>query len=247
MEKFKRKKLIDLLRKVNLNGLTNKIWIKNTEKDTEIYHALDDSGNLVIDSILKGNVFDSGEEIGIYDVALFLRYLEMFEVESLAFKFVKNEDGENAKLIVSSKNKNVNYILAKKDNIPSKGEFKKDPYENICYEFDFDNDFISDILKSLEVSQSKYISFIIKKEDLFLYIGDIDSKEHLIKIKINDFKEIKPLDKDSITFHSEFFMSILRGNNKKISLKLVNGMIVYESKDEDIKSVYYQRSLITKE
>jgi len=42
-------------------------------------------------------------------------------------------------------------------------------------------------------------------------------------------------------------MNILRENNDKVDFKLVNGLLLYESKEKDIKSVYYQRSLITEE
>ena len=247
MEKFNRKKLIALLSKVNLRGLTNKVWINNTEEDTEVYHVIDDSGNLIIDSILKGNLFNSGEGIGIYDVQMFLRYLELFDEENLTFKFIKNDDKENTRLVISHKNKNINYVLARKENISIKDEFKKDPYENVSYEFSFDKDFIQDVLKSLEVSQTKFVNFVIKDDNFFLYVGDMESKEHLIKIKIDDFKKIKELGTEKITFHSNFFMNILRENNDKVDFKLVNGLLIYESKDKDIKSVYYQRSLITEE
>jgi hypothetical protein len=244
MEKFSKKRLLQYLQKVNLSGLANKVWIENKSDHTIIDNILDDSGNLIINSKVSKNIFEEGINFGIYDMQLFLRYLTLFEADQIGFKFTQNEDKENNRIMMSDKNKNITYVLAKKDNIPVK-EFNKDPFSNIKISFKLSSSEVADIKKALEVSGSKFVNFVNKKSSLMLYIGDIDSKEHLIKFKISDYDEQKQLDQDIITFSSNYFSSILTQNDK-VDIKLTEGLMIYENKDDNIETKYFQRGLISK-
>jgi len=242
MNKLNKKNLLRFLTKINLNGMANKMLILNDSKKSSV-NGLDDSANLMIIGSIKGNLFEKDEEVGIYDVKSFMRYINLFEKDELQYKFEKNSAGVNAKLLISDSNKNLSYNLADKDNIPS-SELKKLPDSN--YVFEFDEIQIKDILKSVEVSISKFISFVKVKSNLYLYIGEESSGEHIIKIKLKDVEIKKEADVDRITFNKDYFVNILKLNNS-VKFELMNGLLIYNTEADDVKVNYYQRSLVSED
>lgn len=239
MNKLNKKNILRFLSKINLNGMANKVLINNDSKKSFV-NALDDGGNLMINCSIKGNLFDKGEEVGIYDVQAFMRYMNLFDNDELTYKFDKNSSKVNSRLLITDKVKNLSYNLADKSNIPTT-ELKEEPKVN--YEFSLTIDDIPDILRSVEISSSKFISFIKSKGNLFLCIGDENSGEHIIKIKLNNINTIKECIVEKITFNKDYFVNILK-LNQEIDFKLMDGLLIYESEEGEISVKYYQRSLI---
>ncbi len=118
---------------------------------------------------------------------------------------------------------------------------KEEPKVNYIFSLSEEDEL--NILRAVEVSSSKFISFTKNKSNLFLCIGDSNSGEHVVRIKIEGVETVKECIVEKITFNKDYFVNILKLNSE-LTLKLMDGLLIYEYKSKDINASYYQRSIV---
>lgn len=240
-----KKKLELFLEKINLSGMVNKVFIVTDDNQT-VVRATDNDSNLIIQCVSESKIFETGEDIGIYDVSQFLRFLGLLSASDIKYKLYKTEEGNFYKLSMISSGTNVDYTLSAEENIPVPKELKKEP--EVDYKIKLTDDLASTIIKALDTSGSKVIYFVNTKKGLVLNIGDIKSKDHIVKMKLENVEGGENVEEGkSICFNSSYLRSIL-GCNKSGAIRIaMNGLMVFANKEDNIKTLYYQRSLIQKD
>jgi hypothetical protein len=244
MEKLNKKRLIQFLNKIYLQGTTSKVWIETKDGKTFV-NAKDDNGNLMTSCKINVNLFDNDESIGIYDVGLFIKYLNNLDAEEVSYRFQKLESGQVSQIDLSKGYITINYYLCSKDNIPEEGELKKEPKFHFKIKLTDEN--IPDIIKALDTTGTKVVYFTFKNEKLLLNIGDISSKENIIKYNLKNYEKVNETEVDSIAFNSNYFRSIINNNSPVILEIAMDGLLKYSNEIDNINTTYLQRSLITKE
>jgi hypothetical protein len=245
MDKINNKRLIKYLEKINLNGLANKIVIKTENGMTKVRNN-DDNGDLIIECKDKTLLFDEGETVGIYDVQQILKFLKMFDTAEINYGFIKTEAGKNDRIKFGNKDTKVEFILADDTNITEPIKLKKEP--DIHFKFKIDSVLSKNIIKALDTTNAKTF-YIVNKKGLILNIGEYGkgTKDHNIKIKIENFESPVETVNEYIAFKSNYIRNILNVNDTVTVSVAMDGLIIFENIEDNIKSVYYQRGLKGKE
>lgn len=240
-----KKKLELFLQKINLGGICNKVFLKTDDEKTTV-KATDNDGNLIIHCTSQSKIFETDENLGIYDVSQFLRFLSLLDSADIKYKLSKTEEGQYYKLSMNSGNTNVDYTLSSEENIPIPKELKKEP--EVDFTFKINDSISSSIIKSLDTSGSKVIYFVNTKKGLVLNIGDIKSKDHIIKVKLENVEGGDSIEEGkNICFNSNYLRNILSSNKAGTVKIAMNGLMIFSNSEDNIETVYYQRSLVQKE
>lgn len=241
-----KEKLELFLQKINLGGLVEKVYVETDDEHTKV-SAVDKEGNLVI-NCKADKIFETSENIGIYDLTQFIRYLGLLQAGEIKYKLYKTDKDEYYKIALASGKTNIDFTLSSKENIPEAKELKKEP--NVSFTFKVNEDLSSTIIKSLDTSGHKILYFVYGKKGLILNIGDIKSKDHIVKIKLDNIdvsESFNGKEDTNICFSAGYLRSIL-SYNKIGTIKIaLDGLMIFSGKEDNIHTSYYQRSLIQKE
>lgn len=239
-------KLERFLVKLNLSGITNKVYIVTDENST-YSHALDENANLITKVKTDKPIFNPGENFGLYDATQFIKYLGLINETDVRYKLYMSENADNPqyyKISFAAKPTNIDYTLSSKEIIPVVKELKKEP--DINFKFKITPDLSSVIIKSLDISGSKFMYFVNAKKGVFLSIGDVKGKDHVIKIKL-DVELLKEMPEGQMKcFNTNYLRNILSANDMGEISVAMNGLMIFQSVGA-IEASYYQRPLREKE
>ena len=233
------------LEKVNLGGIVNKVFVE-TNDETSFIKATSDEGDLMIHCVSEAKLFEPGENIGIYDISQFLRYLSLLQSDDVKYKLYKNDDGQFYKLAMVASGTTIDYTLSAEENIPKGTDLKKEP--EISFGFKMTEDLATKIKKAIDTSGSKLIYFAKTKKGFVLNVGDVKSKDHVIKIKLESVKDFDVFaEGDTICFDSKYLRNILNVNTTGTLKMLSKSTMLFNNKEDNIETTYYQKRLKEKD
>lgn len=206
----------------NINGKTY-IWAKNKDIGCRVTH----NGYLFGDEGLKVSLFESKNFINILNL-----FNGKADVKYDGGECINVSNGEiDAQVYVSD-----DEMVAKQYAIKTLTDAYKIS-ENSTIMFKVDSEFISNFAKATSVIKSSISSFVVKKNKLYLVVGDPEDKKNKISIELSKDVVFQPFDKP-ININTAVFKKILALNkNNKITVK-VNGIFYVLVEDKGFKTEY---------
>src|SRR5574343_554413 len=206
----------------NINGKTY-IWAKNKDIGCRVTH----NGYLFGDEGLKVSLFESKNFINILNL-----FNGKADVKYDGGECINVSNGEiDAQVYVSD-----DEMVAKQYAIKTLTDAYKIS-ENSTIMLKVDSEFMSNFAMATSVIKSSISSFVVKKNKLYLVVGDPEDKKNKISIELSKDVVFQPFDKP-ININTAVFKKILALNkNNKITVK-VNGIFYVLVEDKGFKTEY---------
>lgn len=231
--------LISFINKYHLNGNITKILINSTE-DSLHCKFISDTKALIGDLTMNNISFDKECNTGIYDTSQFLKLLtalndeikiNVFTVEDQSVYIELSDDSKKAKFILS--HPDILPTLPKDINLPT-----------MDFEFEIDDDFIINFIKSKNALDATVNTFtFVKKDNKLKIILNYQKDNHATNTISFDVNDLDVNLEHPITFNADFMKEILLANKNDFDIGSImvssKGLMQIAFKSEEYNSKYF--------
>jgi len=235
--------ILNIIDKATLGGYLEKmLFIVNNNK---IEIKTNDSYQTVYSIVYSDNFLNINKDFGIYNSKQFINLIKLFDKE-MKVEFIETNNELDSMLLkkdsievqvnladpVMFNRENVNKAFIKENKLPKEYEI----FINI------DSDIVSKLIKIFDTfADSKICFFHVKKEKLYITIGDEKTRENSASILLKEKNDGYSLFSEKISFLISDFKRVLKINkNGKINIKVSSsGIMIINVIIDNIICKYY--------